>query len=241
MTNFEPCAAEVMRRFANAMNGETIEMAGGVAGYLGPDFPMNAVKGMEGPAGQVELQRVIEFYGDRGLDAVLELAPWVESASLDQLNRFGFAKVAEEDVMVRPSAAQEIEVDTIEGNEEWARVLSLAFFGEVNALGLALGGCMKRFEGATCVGIQQQGALVAAAQLCVFDDVGLPCGDGTLESHRGQGLQQRLIRSRVGLAHQRNLPWVHSEVQPGSISQRNYQRCGFLCAYPRVHFVRPRY
>lgn len=113
MTNFEPCAAEVMRRFANAMNGETIEMAGGVAGYLGPDFPMNAVKGMEGPAGQVELQRVIEFYGDRGLDAVLQLGPWVESASLDQLNRFGFTKVAEEDMMVRPSAAQEIDVDTI--------------------------------------------------------------------------------------------------------------------------------
>jgi GNAT superfamily N-acetyltransferase len=150
----------------------------------------------------------------------------------------GFEKTAEEDVMVRESEVREHEIEAITDTEEWARVLSLSFFGEVNGMGLLLGDCMQRFESALSVGIRDQGALVAAAQLCVLDNAGLLCGDGTLESHRGRGLQQKLILGRVDLAHRRNLRWVHSEVQPGSTSQRNYLRCGFERAYPRVHYVR---
>jgi hypothetical protein len=103
MTNFEPCAAEVMRRFARASDGEMIEVGGGVAGFVESDSPVNAVKGMDGAVGRAELNRIVEFYSDHKKDAVVELAPWVEAACLGDLVALGFERVAAEDLMARRS------------------------------------------------------------------------------------------------------------------------------------------
>lgn len=238
MTNFEPCAAEVMRSFAKAAGGKTIEVCGGVAGFLGSAFPVNAAKGIDGKLGVAELSKICEFYGDHGADAVVELAPWVEAESLSALEQLGFEKTSEEDVMVRRSEAIDAPLEIIPDTSEWAAVLSLAFFGDVNEMGLLLGDVMQRLDSSVNIGLRENGVLVAAAQLCVTGPAGLLSGDGTVLSHRGRGLQQILIQGRIGLAHQHGLEWVHSEVLPGSTSQRNYLRCGFSRAYPRVHYTR---
>lgn len=239
MTNFEPCAAEVMRRFSQATGGDWIEVAGGVAGFAGVDFPVNAAKGIEGKLGRADLQRLIEFFGDRGKDAVMELAPWVEAESRDALAALGFERVAEEDLMVRPTEALEAEVEVVDDPEAWARVLSMAFFGEWNELGRSIGHVMQGIEGSLSIGIWEGADLVAAGQMMVVCGAALLSGDATLPEWRGRGLQQRLIRGRVAIAWEQGAEWAHCEVLPASTSQRNYERCGFVKAYHRVHYVRP--
>jgi len=238
MTNFEPCAAEVMRRFSKASGGEWIEVGGGVAGFAGVDSPVNAAKGMDGKLGRSELLRVIEFFGDRGKDSIVELAPWVEAHCLGDLVCLGFERIGHEDVMSRQSEQLDESLEEVADAEEWARVLSLSFFGEVNELGLSIGKMMGNGDLGLSLGIREAGELVAAGQLGIFGGAGLLAGDGTIEAWRGMGLQQRLIRGRVRRAFDEGVEWVHSEVQPESSSQRNYLRCGFSPIYARVHYIK---
>jgi GNAT superfamily N-acetyltransferase len=238
VTNFEPCAAEVMRRFAAASGGKWIEVGGGVAGFSGPDSPVNAAKGMDGAVGSRELEQVVGFYKDLGLDAVVELAPWVEAQCSSDLAALGFERLAEEYVMVRRSEALDEQLDVITDTAAWSRVLCLAFFGEVNEMGMRLGQVMQGADIGESLGIWQGEELAAAGQLSILAGAGLLAGDGTVEAWRGKGLQQRLIRGRVRRAWELGVGWVHSEVAPDSGSYRNYVRCGFSRAYSRVHYLK---
>lgn len=237
--NFEPCAAEVMRRFATAAGGEWIEVGGGIAGYCGEECPVNAAKGMDGDVTREDLENVIAFYGRFEKDALVELAPWVMERCKADLEALGFLRVAAEDVMARRSEGFADHLDAVSDEAEWSRLLSLAFFGEETEMGRSLGGLMFRGDLGQCAGVYLDGVLAAGGQWVELAGMCLLAGDGTLERFRGRGLQQRVIRGRVRKAWESGLEWVHSEVSQGSISQRNYQRCGFEKAYDRTHFLRP--
>ncbi|WP_031497038.1 GNAT family N-acetyltransferase [Bryobacter aggregatus] len=239
--NFEPSAAAVMRSFAEASAGEWIDVAGGVAGYCGEGSPVNAVKGMSRAPVREELDQIIRFYFDRKMDALIEVAPWVEEASAALLQSCGFERVAVEDVMAQRSSAME----RVEGVEEcrdpeaWARLMSHSFFGGISELSMAVGRTIFHLGGSRSFGIWRDGEMVAGANILYPSGVALFAGDGTLQAHRGQGLQQRLIRDRMCLAFQAGSEWMHAEVEPGGGSQRNYQRCGFTVAYSRMHYRKP--
>ncbi len=238
MTNFEPCAAEVMRRFARASGGEMIEVGGGVAGFVDSDSPVNAVKGLDGAVGRAELDRIVEFYSDHKKDAVLELAPWVEAACLNELEELGFERVAVEDLMARRSEDLGVKVTEAMDAEACARVLCLSFFGEITDAGMAMGRMMFGGEGILNAGHWEDGDLVSVGQMIYLAGAGLLAGDGTVEAWRGRGLQQRMIRARVQRAFDDGVEWVHCEVAQGSGSQRNYARCGFSKVYARVHYLK---
>jgi hypothetical protein len=238
MTSFEPCAAEVMRRFARASGGEMIEVGGGVAGFVESDSPVNAVKGMDGAVGRAELDRIVEFYSDHKKDAVVELAPWVEAACLGDLVALGFERVAAEDLMARRSEDLGVTVTEAMDAEACARVLCLSFFGEIHEAGMAMGRMMFGGTGILNAGHWEEGDLVSVGQMIYLAGAGLLAGDGTIEAWRGRGLQQRMIRARVQQAFDDGVEWVHCEVQQGSGSQRNYARCGFSTAYARVHYLK---
>ena len=237
--NFEPCAAEVMRRFARAAGGEVLEVGGGVAGFVASDSPVNAAKGMDGKVGATELKQVMEFFFDRRKDAVVELAPWVEAECMAELGELGFMRVAEEDVMAQRSVDGGVDLEECRDVEEWARLMCLSFFGNVNEQGMELGRAMFHAPDSLNLGIWENGDLVTGGGLTFLCGQGLMAGDATLEQFRGRGLQQKLIRGRMRRAHEAGCEWVHSEVLRASGSQRNYERCGFSPVYARAHYLRP--
>lgn len=236
--NFEAVAAEVMRQFVLCSGGKMLETGSGVAGICGDDIPLHALKGLNEALDRAELMRVRDFYFDHGIDATLELAPWVATPMAPLLLELGFEKASEEYVMARRAEAGVPVAERLENTGEWAAVLSHAFFGELTPLGERLGHLMGQMQSAVAVGLRVEGQLAAAGQLTTYGDAALLAGDGTLAAYRGRGLQQTLIRDRMARAAADGCPWVHAEVLPGSSSHRNYERCGFQNAYSRVHFVR---
>ncbi len=227
-----------MRRFARAAGGEFLEVCGGVAGFAGADSPVNAVKGIDGKPGREEWARAIEFFDRRRCDTVVELAPWVEEACRAELTALGFERLAEEYVMAAECRETGEAAELVEDVEEWSKVLSFAFFGGWTELGQRMGKVMHLLPETVCVGVRRDGELVAAGQLSLVAGSGLLAGDGTLEQWRGRGFQQILIRDRMRRAKAAGVGWVHSEVAPGSGSQRNYERCGFARVYSRTHYLR---
>ncbi len=236
MTNFEPCAAEVMRQFTAIAGGVTLEVGGGVAGFTAPGSFLNGVKGLDGNVGRAELQRILEFFADQAEDAVVELAPWVAETCAADLADLGFVRQAEELVMARRGADEELRAEVVTDLAEWSRVLSIAFFGEWNPMGVWVGKLMGGLKNVLCLGLRSGDQWVAASQVAWIEGVALLAGDGTLPAWRGQGLQQVLIRDRVGRAWRQGIEWCHAEVLPGSASHRNYRRCGFEEVYPRIHY-----
>ncbi len=238
MTNYEACSAEVLRRYTRATGGTCLEIAGGVAAYCDVGSPLSVVKGMQGAVGVAELRQIVEFYADRRMAAIVEIAPWVEEESASALAKLGFTKIATEDLMAREAADGGEDVFECTNAEEWARMLALAFFGEVTEEWMKIGRMVFAVSGGVNVGVWQDGVLAAGGNITNLDGVALFAGDGTIERYRGRGLQQTLIRGRMRRALAAGCGWFHCEVVPGSGSQRNYERCGFRLAYQRHHYQR---
>ena len=236
MYSFEPCSAEVLRRYARVTDGECMEVAGGVAAYCGPGSPLSVVKGMEGGVGAAELNRIVEFFADRRMSAVVEIAPWVEQDSAAVLAQLGFEKIATENLLACRAEDGGQDVAECIDADEFARMLSLCFFGEVTEEWMAIGRMVFQVRDAVNVGVWQDGVLAAGGNLTFLKGGALFAGDGTIESYRGQGMQQKLIRGRMRRGLEAGCSWFHCEVAPGSGSQRNYERCGFEIAYQRMHY-----
>lgn len=232
----EAAAADLLEGYA-AGRAECLRVGLAAACYAGVANPLTTVKGLGPRIGEPELAEVEDFYAKWGASPVLELAPWVDEASLELLRARGYAVIGEEDVMLRATGdGSEVEVESVKDVSVWARGLALAFNGEVNEFWMDLGVSMGNIEGSRLVGVWEEGELVAMAQLVPGLRVATFCCDGTLEAARGKGYQRRLIEARQGIAQELGLGWCTSEVAPGSSSQRNYVRCGFEKAYSRQHW-----
>ncbi len=70
------------------------------------------------------------------------------------------------------------------------------------------------------------------------DGVATLCADATLKTHRGRGLQQALIQARLADAASRGAVLATAATMPGTVSQRNYERCGFRVAYTKMNMQR---
>jgi len=58
------------------------------------------------------------------------------------------------------------------------------------------------------------------------------CRAGVLPSHRGQGLQKRLIRARVRMAKEKNMNWVVTDTHSNPASANSLISCGFKMFTP---------
>jgi hypothetical protein len=68
-----------------------------------------------------------------------------------------------------------------------------------------------------------------------YNDVVVFGNDATLPTARRHGAQTALIEARLNATPEGVI--ATAEVAPGSGSERNYLRCGFVVAYTRSHYV----
>jgi GNAT superfamily N-acetyltransferase len=65
------------------------------------------------------------------------------------------------------------------------------------------------------------------------------CGAATLPAHRRRGVQAALLRHRIAEARRRGCDIAVVTTTPGSTSQANVQKAGFVLLYARVLLTRP--
>jgi GNAT superfamily N-acetyltransferase len=240
----EAAAADVLHGYAASLrtlrpesDAEALAVGLGCACFAGTGNPLTTVKGLGPHLAAADLDAIEAFFAERDAKTVLELASWVDGESIALLERRGYERFGEEDVMLRASCeGAGIEVEHVDEVTEWARVLSVVFGGEESAAWMDIGVSIGKIEGSVLVGLREGENLAAVGQLIPGLRVATFACDGTLEAARGRGYQRRLIEARVGLARGLGLAWCTSEVAPGSGSQRNYERCGFEKAYTRMHW-----
>jgi GNAT superfamily N-acetyltransferase len=229
--------------------GACVKAAGG--GFLmftGAGSPLTHAVGigMHGPVTGAELDEIEEYYRSRGSATIIDVCPYADRSLLELLSGRGYRVAEFANVMVMPidpghpvpTPPSNIMVRRAELNEAelYSHTTVKGFFGreEVTDEEIDIGSVlftMQRAEGwlafvdAQCAG---------AGGLSIRNGVASCFGDGTLATWRGRGVQSALIATRVRAAQEAGCTLITAGTEPGSTSQRNYERLGFRVAYTKA-------
>lgn len=244
-------SVDARRELQPDVGAEWIDVAGVYAMFDGPDSPLTQTFGLGifEPCGERELERIEQFFTQRGAPTSHEVCAFAAPAVMSLLSERGYTPIEASVVLVRPTSATAggesglITVRAIGVDEApaWCRVAGQGWGSESAELGAfveSFGAVVTRARGVTCFLAELDGAPVAAAALNVNNGVALLAGATTIPSARRQGAQRALLRARLAFAAARDIPLAMVVTQPGSASQRNAERQGFRPVYTRAKWLR---
>ena len=236
-------AVDAHRRLFEASNASYIDCAGGIASFLDEASPLTQIRGagMISPTVEADLDAVEAFYEERMAPVSFVLSPFADAALFTYLSRRGYELGSFEHTLVREVTQHDADPDIVEtsDDDEWSHAMAEAFFDVVTPSGVDLARTI--FNVPTCknVIVRANQTPAAAAQIDIRDGLATLQCDGTISSYREAGLQKKLINARLHLAHAAGCDIATADVQPGSLSHRNYEKCGFQIAYTKVTLIKP--
>jgi GNAT superfamily N-acetyltransferase len=240
------------------VGGDVLDIAGGKAMFVGPDSPMNSVKGvgMQGPMTPTDLDAIAEFFRSHGCTApvTFDACPFADDtlAALIAARQWPFAGF--EQVLWRPLTSElargagagtpaGLTITEIDHSraEEWAALLARVFSGLDDPPRWQVEIGLRGFEvpGGAAWAVLHEGRMIAAARSFVHEGAAHFSGAAVLPAFRNRGLQAALLHARLAHALARGCDLAKTDTKPGTTSQRNAHRCGFHVAYTRAQFMMP--
>lgn len=225
--------------------GRILEIKGGAACFSGPDSFLSQVVGWgfctQPSEFAKEINQIEHFYKSLGHTRVdIELSPFVGNELAVFLSQRGY-KLSElsnvslldlipyqPKILVQDLSIREIKPEQF---AHWAKQVALGF-GYPEAKPQFMN--YLRAEGVLAFAAFDQDTVVAGATLAIHGEV---CDLGvtsTLAGYRGRGLQKKLLLTRLNRAKEEGLVLATVTTEPGSISDLNIQKVGFVCAYTRM-------
>jgi len=227
---------------------ETI--AGGQAIYLGLGSPLSQAigVGMNGPVSEDDLDRLEEFYRSRKSGVTISLCPFADFALPGLLSARGYRISHFENTMARPliqladpagPPAAGVRVRRAAGGEAelWTRLVLAGFEMDPTPETVELFISLFHAPGDVLLALAD-GQPAGGGCMAVHQKVALFAGDSTLPEFRGRGAQRALIGARLEMAAQAGCDLAMACTQPGSVSERNYERHGFRVVYTKALLVR---
>jgi GNAT superfamily N-acetyltransferase len=234
-------------------------LCGGTATFAGLGSPVNKAIGvaMDRPLAVSELAEAEEAWRERGEPFRVELATLAHPSAAPLLTARGYRLVTFENVLGRPLAALEpiapnprLRIEPIAASDHatWADVVVDGFAHPDEGPAPAesyprdvLEAVFDDLAGAT--GFHRylahlDGAPAGAASLRIDGAVAQLAGAATLPNFRRRGVQTALLQRRLSDAHEAGCGLAVITTQPGSKSQANAQRRGFVLLYARAILVR---
>jgi hypothetical protein len=226
-----------------------IEVAGAYAMYDGVTSPVTQTfgLGMFEPVTEAQMDRIEQFFRERGAPVFHEVSPLADPSALALLNERGYQPFEFTSVMFRPlqrgvSVAElrnkNIRVRRIGKSELdlWAQTAARGWseFIELGDFMLELSQISAKRSGALSFLAELEGQPIATGAMNLFEGVALLAGASTIPEGRRQGAQLALLDSRLRYASDSGCDIALMGALPGSASQRNAERHGFRIAYTRI-------
>lgn len=221
-------------------------VAGGTALFGGIGSPMTHAMGigMSGPVSIEELERLEQFFRDRGSASLIDLCPMADPSVIAFVESRPYRVIEFNNVLARRIERHEIfapapEIRLISQQEApvWAGVVSQGFAEYMPISEEMLAMMMAPCKVCQCW-LAGEAPGEAGAAMIVQNGVALLTGDSTIPSARGKGWQAALIGERLAAAQRQGCDLAMTAVLPGSGSHRNYERAGFQLIYMRVNLIR---
>ena len=230
----------------------SVEIAGGIASFTGADSPITQAfgVGLGGPVSESELDELEDFFVSRGAPVTLELCPFIDGSLVDLLKQRPYRLEEFSNVLVRELSAGETFERSRPGitvrpalTHEASLFTSIVMegFAEQVPMSEALRIVLESFfhrTGSRCLLASADGELAGGAYVAADQSLAELYGAATRPGFRGRGVQTVLIADRLAWALEQGCDMATTTTQPGSISQRNFERAGFRVVYSRTKLVR---
>jgi len=231
------------------IGAEWTEVAGAFAMYDGPASPLTQTfcLGLFEPPARDDVERVEQFFRERGAPVFHEVSPLADPSLPALLNERGYQPVEFTSVMFRPvrpgvriaeqrDAGLRVRVVGADEHELWAQTAARGWaeFAELADFMLGLAQVSARRSGALSFLAESEGRPVAAGALSICEGVALLAGASTVPEARRRGAQLSLLDARLRHAAEQGCDIAMMCALPGSASQRNAERHGFRIAYTRI-------
>ncbi|HEU0177371.1 MAG TPA: GNAT family N-acetyltransferase [Blastocatellia bacterium] len=226
-----------------------IEVAGAYAMFDGIGSPLTQTFGLGvfDPVAQADMEKLEEFFRQRGAHVHHEVSPLADASLLTLLSERGYQPIELTSVMYRPIGPgfqlasprnEKVQSRLIRRGEGdlWARTAArgwselIEFADKIFELSSITA---KRAGGCSFLA-ELDGRPIATGAVFIHDGVGLLAGASTIPEERRQGAQLALLESRLRYASEQGCDIAMMCALPGSASQRNAERQGFRIAYTRI-------
>jgi GNAT superfamily N-acetyltransferase len=242
-------AEAAVARACSGAGSEILEIAGGCAVFAGAESPLTQAVGLglNGPVGPARIAELEAFFHSRGARAAIDLCPHADPAFVEALSDRGYRIAEFNNVLVRLLQGLEIGLTprvrrALPGERDvWSHTVGHAFFEQPELTGaeMDVGRAVFDMPGALCyLAATESGRHAGGAALVIHNGLAVLFSDGAIPAHRRLGLHRELIQARLYEALAQGCVMAAASTQPGSPSQRNYERMGFQVAYTKVTIVR---
>jgi GNAT superfamily N-acetyltransferase len=243
-------SAEAQRRLRPEGGTDVLPVGTGFAPFAGVGSPISQARGL-GMSGQfdiAEIDAVEQFYREHGCASVnFDLCPLAHACLCEGLGRRGYRiveynnvlarRISKHDAWPKHGSVRQCGPDDI---ELWTRTVMGGFFDktEPSVEEAVLGSMLFGMEGAAAFIAMADGTPMGGAGMSIRSGLAFFFGDATLASFRSRGLQRVLIEARLAHAAASGCDLGVSTTLPATISQRNYERCGFQVLYTKMNMQR---
>jgi hypothetical protein len=238
---------EAAGRLDPNVGATSIEVAGGLVGFAGVGSPFSQALGVgtRGPVRASDIARITEFYESRGAAPMVFVTPASDPTLQRELTAAGYVPgereqslMASDDLVIH--ARRDARIGVALDITAWAKASATAFIererlepgDEVIAMILAA------TEGTIALEVRQCDEIIATGALAVNGECAALFAGSTLTAFRRRGWHAALIRDRVARAREADARLVRATAGPGSASEQNFVRCGFVRLCTRVLWER---
>jgi GNAT superfamily N-acetyltransferase len=226
---------------------------GGFLTFCGPASPLTHAVGvgMLGPVTVEELDQIEDFFVSRDAPVTIDVTPHTHASVREMLNERGYRVSDFSNVLVREVRSDEtppewpsratIRTAAAAESDLYARTVVSGFLSrkDLNEEELIVGKILFGMPHAKPLLAEIDGEIAGGCGLSIRNNLTSCFGDSTLPVFRGRGVHTAMICARIAEAIAAGCDLMTAGTQPGSQSQRNYQRLGFTVAYSKLTMVLP--
>lgn len=231
----------------------TLQVGDGVAIFAGPSaFSFAVGLGMSAPVAESTIEQVEAFFSERQVAVRVDVTPFSDLSLTAILNRRGYriseiTSVFVIDVQSSRSKweiAPDVELRSAHDGDvaAWVELLAQSFY--VSEPGAHIRANMEALFAAsgslnTVALVNGRIAGVASGMIAPDDDgISTLYGSAVLPQFRGRGLHRAMLDFRLRTLSEAGCELAMVTCTPGSISERNLRRHGFVYCYEKVTYVK---
>jgi GNAT superfamily N-acetyltransferase len=225
-----------------------LDIAGGCAIFVGAGSPLTQAVGigLKGPVTEADVDRLEAFFRTRNSKVSIDFCPLADPGLLEMLGHRGYRATEFNNVLLKRLTGTGIALTprvrrAIAGEEDlWSHTVGRGFFeqGDLTTAEMDVGRAIFAMPGALCyLAVAAGGEPAGGGALAVRDGLATLFADSAILAFRRQGIHGELISARLNEAIAVGCDSATASTQPGSTSQRNYERLGFEVVYTKVTMV----
>ncbi len=224
------------------LHGATQGIGGGLAVFAGVGSPFSEAIaiGLWERAGGDDAEAVTTFYRTRGAQPRVHVAPYTDPAFVRALTELGYVPLDYENGLTGDLLAiggrRDMRVTEMRDADEWSRATGSAFMdgAPCDESNLIIELVVSTSPASTALEVRVDGAIAASGCMDVQGEIAGFYGSATAPAFRGRGLQSALIGDRVARAVERGARFGRVTTRPGTTSEQNFRRSGFVPLYTRT-------